>query len=254
MTPRFRIIAGPNGSGKTTLCKRLAGEFAVNFYTMLNPDEMFLQAFSTRRIAAPLPISTAELDSYVADCSFPESVLAPFLKRNITLDDGLFKFLEADAVNTYTISLITNFIQDRMIVSKQSFSQETVFSHPSKIDALQRAKSLGFRTYLYFIATESPQINAFRVRDRVFKGGHDVPADKIISRFERSLRNVEPALPFLSRAFFFDNSEREMRYVASYDEVGGWMRRESAEPIPKWFRDAIPSAKFNHVTFSIRPS
>ena len=242
MTPRFRLVAGPNGSGKTTLCERLASEFAVNFYAMLNPDRMFADASETRKIADPLPIGGDELKSYVDSSSYPNHVLAPFRNGRIALHDGLFQFLDANAVNTYTVSLIANFIQDRMIASKSSFSQETVFSHSSKVEALRLAKAQGFRTYLYFVATESPQINAFRVRDRVLKGGHAVPADKIVSRFERSIRNVAPAIPYLSRAFFFDNSGREMRYIASFDEVGGWTLKDSVRSTPKWFFDAVPSA------------
>ena len=48
-----------------------------------------------------------------------------------------------------------------------SFSFETVFSHPAKIDILRRAFESGYRTYLYFIATETPEINIARIAQRV---------------------------------------------------------------------------------------
>ena len=41
MTNRFRMVAGPNGSGKSTLAAWLARDYAVNFYTMLNADDVF---------------------------------------------------------------------------------------------------------------------------------------------------------------------------------------------------------------------
>ena len=41
MTKRFRMIAGPNGSGKSTLANLLRRDYAVNFYTMLNADDIF---------------------------------------------------------------------------------------------------------------------------------------------------------------------------------------------------------------------
>ena len=62
---------------------------------------------------------------------------------------------ETDAINSYTIALFTNFLQQSAIRRGESFSQETVFSHPSKIDALRVAQEAGYRTYLYFIATDS---------------------------------------------------------------------------------------------------
>ena len=40
MTKRFRMIAGPNGSGKSTLTALLCKDYAVNFYTLLNADNI----------------------------------------------------------------------------------------------------------------------------------------------------------------------------------------------------------------------
>ncbi len=57
-------------------------------------------------------------------------------------------------------------------------------THPSKLDFLREARIAGFRTYLYFVATEDPEINIGRVRARVQKNGHDVAHDKIISRLQ----------------------------------------------------------------------
>ena len=60
-------------------------------------------------------------------------------------------------------------------------------SHRSKIDILVQAQQAGYRTYLYFVATDDPTINISRVRNRVALSGHDVPADKIVTRYYRSL-------------------------------------------------------------------
>jgi len=239
LTPRFRLIAGPNGSGKTTLCDWLARAFAVNFYTMVNADDLFVRASSVRAIPAPMPIDGAEWRRHLAASTYPASVTR-FFRRDIRLVDDCFRFKTAASVNTYTVSLVANFFQDRLIESGQSFSQETVFSHPSKVDALRRARAQGFRTYLYFISTDSPLINSFRVRSRVRKGGHDVPAEKIASRFDRSLRQIEPALPFLSRAFFFDNSGPCIRHLASYSEADGFSLAVPARSLPAWFRTHVP--------------
>jgi predicted ABC-type ATPase len=60
-------------------------------------------------------------------------------------------------------------------------------SHPSKVALLARAQMAGYRTYLYFIATDDPAINISRVRNRVKLGGHAVPEDRIVQRYHRSL-------------------------------------------------------------------
>jgi len=52
---------------------------------------------------------------------------------------------------------------------------------------MKQAVEQGYKVYLYFVSTESPYINIFRVAARKAKGGHNVPEDKIISRYYRSL-------------------------------------------------------------------
>ena len=57
-----------------------------------------------------------------------------------------------------------------------------------------------------YIATDDPAINIFRVKQRVRSGGHDVPEEKIISRYVRSLQNLPLAVAETDRAYMFDNS------------------------------------------------
>ncbi len=73
---------------------------------------------------------------------------------------------------------------------------------------LKQAQLAGYRTYLYFIATEDPSINIARVRARVHFGGHDVPQEKII-RYARSLDLAAEAIRYANRAYFFDNSRHD---------------------------------------------
>lgn len=67
---------------------------------------------------------------------------------------------------------------------------------------MRRAFESGYRTYLYFIATETPEINIARIAQRVQQGGHDVPPDKTRQRYHRGLELLKSALPFLSRGYF----------------------------------------------------
>ena len=74
-------------------------------------------------------------------------------------------------------------------------------SHPSKVAVLERAQQWGYRTYLYFVATDDPAINRSRVRSRVKLGGHDVPDDKIDDRYHRSLDLLMEAISHTNRAY-----------------------------------------------------
>ena len=149
------------------------------------------------------------------------------------------QLVEDYAVNSYTVALLVNFLQDECINRGISFSQETVFSHPSKVAALEKANAAGFRTYLYYVATDDPEINADRVARRSALGGHDVPKDKIQARYVRSLDNLPKAMPHLSRAYFFDNSGACMRYLASFSREDGMVVHVPTSELPNWFRQNI---------------
>ncbi len=56
---------------------------------------------------------------------------------------------------------------------------------------------------------ESPEINKYRVLLRKTQGGHDVPTNKIESRYYASLSLLYRASQIAYQAFFFDNSTAE---------------------------------------------
>ena len=74
------------------------------------------------------------------------------------------------AVNSYFASVASDFLQQQLLARKISFTLETVMSHSSKVDLLAQAQAAGYRTYLYFVATDDPAINISRVRNRVKAG------------------------------------------------------------------------------------
>jgi predicted ABC-type ATPase len=93
-----------------------------------------------------------------------------------------------------------------MLENNLSFTYETVMSHKSKMDFMQKAIESGYRVYLYFIATEDPEINLNRVNVRVAQNGHSVAPEIIKSRYFRSLENLKTAVKKTNRAYIFDNS------------------------------------------------
>lgn len=240
MTPRFRMIAGPNGSGKTTLYRLLTGKFAVNFYTFLNADDMLAEARDLGVLRSPIPIERPSLKEKLAESTFPDSALSPFHDGRIVLEDGFFRFTTPSAVTSYTISFAANLIRELMVEAGQSCSQETVFSQAGKIDALREARARGFRTYLYFVATDNPAINLFRVKAREAHGGHGVPPAKIVSRYYRCLENVAAALPHVDRAYFFDDSGLSMSYLAEYSASDGFTMKAPHGALPQWFLTYVP--------------
>lgn len=85
-------------------------------------------------------------------------------------------------------------LRDQYLLEMRSFSFETVMSHRSKIEILQNAKARGFDVTVYFVATRDPEINVNRVERRVDLGGHDVPKDRIIARYFRTMELLPEAI------------------------------------------------------------
>lgn len=111
--------------------------------------------------------------------------------------------------------------RENLLEQKTSFVFETVFSDPvgDKVEFLRRAQNAGYRVALIFIGLDNATVSKARVIERVAKGGHDVPDDKLQSRFPRSLTNLARALQTVDLAMLFDNSKADQpfRHVATFE-------------------------------------
>lgn len=77
--------------------------------------------------------------------------------------------------------------REEHIEQMNEFCFETVLSTERNLRLLERAKEKGYFIRCYYILTADPAINIWRVKSRVESGGHDVPEEKIISRYDRAL-------------------------------------------------------------------
>jgi predicted ABC-type ATPase len=98
-------------------------------------------------------------------------------------------------------------LRDRALQAGDDLMFETVMSHPSKLAELQRAKAAGYHITVHLVATEDPRINIERVGARVGAGGHDVPAERIRPRYERTLALAPVAIAYADQALVFDNTQ-----------------------------------------------
>jgi len=140
-------------------------------------------------------------------------------------------------VNSYHASILADFLRRRLLVQGISFTFETVMSSRDKVEFLAEAKRTGFRTYLYFVATEDSAINVDRVRHRVSTGGHPVPEAKITSRYHRSLAHLADAVAATDRAYLFDNSSHEKVWIA--EVTAGCELQMRTEAMPAWFKSSL---------------
>jgi predicted ABC-type ATPase len=88
----------------------------------------------------------------------------------------------------------------------RSLAFETVFSSPDKVDFVHRGIAAGFFVRLFFVGTDSPEINAARVARRMLQGGHEVPIRKILDRWSRSITQCGTVATRVDRLYLYDNS------------------------------------------------
>ena len=156
------------------------------------------------------------------------------------------RFINADAIahaldiDAYAAADVARRLREEFVSRKESFAFETVLSDPvgEKVAFLRAAAEQGYTVVLCFVGLASAKMCDERVAMRVSQGGHDVPAEKLASRYARSLRNLARAIRSLPFVYVFDNSDlsRPFRPIASYRDGE---RKEAVRPLPAWLRSAV---------------
>lgn len=159
----------------------------------------------------------------------------PFLNADVMAEQKMMSAYEAAAEIAS--------MRDELRRRKRPFITETVLSDPvgEKVAFLKRASEEGFDVRLIFIGIDSPQVSLERVQARVGAGGHDVPEDKIMARYARTMANLERAIHSLPWVDLVDNGSFETphRLIAKFRDSQLAYRREG-EP-PEWARRFLPA-------------
>ena|SRR5579872_4437296 len=234
--PRLRMFAGPNGSGKSTIKSVISSEL-LGIY--INPDEIEQEIKNQGFLdLSPFGIKTSQEEILkFFDYSSLLKISALTDKAQILRFSENRIYFDEVSSNPYFAAVAADFIRNKLLETRQSFTFETVMSHPDKIEFLRRAQEQGYRTYLYYVATEDPEINISRVRHRVKMGGHPVPEDKIISRYHNSLSLLMKAVQCTHRSYIFDNSNTMYVWVAEI--TNGKDLEMKTDQIPLWFKTSL---------------
>lgn len=126
--------------------------------------------------------------------------------------------------------------RDALIARGEPFIAETVASHESKVDLVRRARAAGYHVHLSVIAVPEEQ-SVERVRARVMAGGHDVPEEKVRSRWRRLWDHVAVMIVDADSAEVFDNSGPGPVTIAIF--VEGYV--VGAPRWPAWAPEALTS-------------
>lgn len=232
------MFAGPNGSGKSTLKDVLEPNW-LGVYVNADDIEADIRAhgcFSLKPFG--VESTQAELLAFFAASDFLNQQGLRDEAQKIRLEEGRVVFGPVQ-VNSYFASVLVDFIRHDLLRRKVSFTFETVMSARAKVEFFCKAREHGFRTYLYYVATEDPEINISRVAHRVSMGKHDVPRNKIIERYHRSLDLLADAVACADRAYVFDNSDSERERVWVAEVTAGAELELKTDLMPYWFKTAL---------------
>lgn len=124
----------------------------------------------------------------------PDRVTRGLVARGMALDDA------NAAAWTLGRDLLATAIETR-----RSFVFETTLGG-NTIPRLIATAAATHDVILWYCGLDTPERHIARVRARVARGGHDIPDDRIRTRFESSQRNLIALLPDLAELLVYDNS------------------------------------------------
>jgi len=97
-------------------------------------------------------------------------------------------------------------LRNKCLEKKCDFTFETVLSTERNLLLLQKAKKSGYQIHCIYVLTCNADINVVRVKSRVLEGGHDVPKDKIRSRYLKALKLLPKLIEVCDVILIYDNS------------------------------------------------
>ena len=97
-------------------------------------------------------------------------------------------------------------LRNKLVERKADFSFETVLSTERNMLLLRKAKENGYEIQCIYALTCNADINVARVRGRVREGGHDVPENKIRSRYIKALNLLPQLIDICGSILIYDNS------------------------------------------------
>lgn len=106
-------------------------------------------------------------------------------------------------------------LQQQYIAEGISFTQETTLSGQRPLRMIREAREAGYFIRLFYVGIGTVEEALARIRNRVAKGGHDIPTADVVRRFDERFPALLHVLDYVDEAVLYDN-ENGFRVVAEY--------------------------------------
>lgn len=131
------------------------------------------------------------------------TVLAKIIEPYINADD----IKRSTQCSDLEAAIKAESLREFAVGNKISFTFETVLSTDRNLKLLRRAKENGFFIRCFYILTADVNVNIARIKSRVKNGGHDVPEDKIRSRYVKALSLIPSLVDVCDVMHIYDNTK-----------------------------------------------
>ena len=136
------------------------------------------------------------------------------------------------------------------IAERKTFAFETTLGGNTITALLERAVASGLAVRIWYVGLNGADLHIARVRARVARGGHDIPAEQVRARYDSSRLNLIRLLPNLTELRAYDNSAQADPHAGVAPEprlvlhlLRGKIVRSSALPrTPAWAKPILAVA------------
>lgn len=119
----------------------------------------------------------------------------------------------------------------KIMALNTSFSIESNLATSASYNVLQSAHKKGYKVVLYYMCLQSAELCRDRVRDRVSRGGHDVPFSIIEHRYKNALSLIKQHYVLFDYIDFIDNSASDFSSVLQIESGSLTYQKDT---LPEW--------------------
>jgi predicted ABC-type ATPase len=169
----------------------------------------------------------------------PDRATRQYVEAGLSLDDANSRAWERGRAQL-----------ERAIAEGTSYAFETTLGGRTITRLLLHAADAGQRVRVWFVGLSSPELHIERVKERVARGGHDIPEPMIRDRWKSSRENLVRLLPHLAELDLYDNSvparpdagipPRPLRVLHAREGVVCYLT--AAGQIPAWSKGVVEAA------------
>jgi len=122
------------------------------------------------------------------------------------------------------------------VSNNENFLIESNLAKKSDYDWIKLIKAKGYDSILYFLCTSNIEINIGRVKKRIREGGHDVPENIIIDRYNMALIYLRQEILYFQEVYLIENSTETAEEVAVIKNGKLLFKKEGC---PEWVNKVL---------------